>query len=257
MDGIISKSRVKKNGEVFTPDSIVNDMIDLADNQYENETDDHYIERTVLEPTCGNGAILVRILDRKLERVKNIKDNGDNWEEALLKAVASIYGVDITADNAIMSKRRMLNLIKNGTIEVLELDGVTVREFNGTKFEISDKVEKIIKEILDRNIQCGDTLKYEMHLIYDRGFDHWKISEDSINEENFYTHNSENSEIHTESLMLTQWLFEGTEYINRQCSFESYKNHMEHGTKLEYYNTKELKLYYKIEDDMLDDDEDF
>ena len=34
--GTISKDRVKKNGEVFTPDEIVNDMLDLLDNSMAN-----------------------------------------------------------------------------------------------------------------------------------------------------------------------------------------------------------------------------
>ena len=110
--GTISKDRVKKNGEVFTPDEIVNDMLDLLDNSMadklgvndSNSIDDFtYIDDVRLEPTCGDGAILVRILDRKLGRVQKIKNAGGDWKEVLLRSVASIYGVDITADNVIIN----------------------------------------------------------------------------------------------------------------------------------------------------------
>ena len=61
MDGIKSKERVQQYGEVFTPDSIVNDMIDLVDEAFAGENNDvemspdEYISKTWLEPACGDG----------------------------------------------------------------------------------------------------------------------------------------------------------------------------------------------------------
>ena len=59
-----SKQRIKDHGEVFTPDFIVNDMLDLVKNETER------IESRFLEPACGDGNFLAPILERKLEVVK-------------------------------------------------------------------------------------------------------------------------------------------------------------------------------------------
>ena len=45
--------------------------------------------------------------------------------------------------------------------------------------------------------------------------------------------------------MLTQWEFEGTQYINRQLSYDSYKEYMESGQAPMYYTTAPLSLYCK------------
>jgi type I restriction-modification system DNA methylase subunit len=45
---IKTKHRVRDHGEVFTPDFIVNDMLNLVKNESER------IESRFLEPACGN-----------------------------------------------------------------------------------------------------------------------------------------------------------------------------------------------------------
>ena len=70
--GIISKERVKQYGEVFTPDSIVCDMIDLVEKRWGDISDEEYILKTYLEPACGDGQFLIRLLSRKLERVAKL-----------------------------------------------------------------------------------------------------------------------------------------------------------------------------------------
>ena len=61
---IKSKQRVKDYGEVYTPDNIVRDMLDLLPH------DTRTIDSTYLEPSCGNGQFLAEILRRKLELCK-------------------------------------------------------------------------------------------------------------------------------------------------------------------------------------------
>ena len=68
-NGIKSKDRVKDFGEVFTPDKIVNDMLNLVDEQIK---DLDYITTTFLEPACGDGQFLIRILCRKLLKVAEL-----------------------------------------------------------------------------------------------------------------------------------------------------------------------------------------
>ena len=94
---IKSKKRVKDFAEVYTPQFIVKDMCDLIPSEiWEN------IESTFLEPACGNGNFLTEIYARKLERCKNEKDG--------LKALASIYGVDIQSDNVAESRLRLVDM---------------------------------------------------------------------------------------------------------------------------------------------------
>lgn len=274
--GTISKDRVKKNGEVFTPDEIVNDMIDLVDNSMADKlgvsdsnsiNDFTYIDNVRLEPTCGDGAILVRILDRKLGRVQKIKEQCGNWKEALLRSVASIYGVDITADNVVMSKRRMLDVIENGSTAVLSLADETPVGWQSDGFELDNELRNLIQLILDYNIQCGNTLTGEQYKIYCTEFDCWTCNIDLINEKHIYRNKVDDTgkeltgwETQKDTLWLTQWKFEDTQYINRQCSFNEYKNYMEFGQTFLYSNTQPLAIYCKHKDkneDLIDGDYDF
>lgn len=269
--GTISKDRVKKNGEVFTPDEIVNDMLDLTDNKMAEQLgvnsidkidDIEYIKNTRLEPTCGDGAILVRILDRKLGRVQKIKNAGGNWKEALLLSVASIYGVDITADNIVMSKRRMLDVIENGNTSVLSIADETPVGWQSEGFELDDELRSLVQLILDYNIQCGNTLTGEQYKMYTPSFDCWIDNIDLVNENSVYRHKTDENgkelpgwETQTSTLWLTQWEFEDTQYINRQCAFNEYKNYMDFGQTFLYSDTKPLELYCKHknpDDDLLD-----
>ena len=94
---IKSKKRVKDFAEVYTPQFIVKDMCDLIPSEiWEN------IESTFLEPACGTGNFLAEIYSRKLERCKNEKDG--------LKALNSIYGVDIQSDNVAESRLRLVEM---------------------------------------------------------------------------------------------------------------------------------------------------
>jgi type I restriction-modification system DNA methylase subunit len=60
MNSVKSKQRVADHGEVFTPEWMVEAMLDLV----KDETD--RIDSRFLEPACGSGNFLVQILRRKL-----------------------------------------------------------------------------------------------------------------------------------------------------------------------------------------------
>lgn len=94
---IKSKKRVKEFAEVYTNEREVKAMCDLIPSEtWEN------ITSTFLEPACGNGNFLVEIYARKLERCKDEKDG--------LKALASIYGIDIQSDNVAESRLRLVDM---------------------------------------------------------------------------------------------------------------------------------------------------
>ena len=125
---IKTKQRVKDFGEVFTNEREVKAMCDLIP----QETWDN-IASTFLEPACGNGNFLVEIYRRKLERCETEKDG--------LKALASIVGIDIQADNVQESRQRLKQMYCDKFPNVNEI-----------ALQMADM-------ILKNNIMCGDSLK--------------------------------------------------------------------------------------------------
>ena len=86
--------RQKKTAEVFTPDTLVNEMLNKLPKEVWKEN------KTFCDPACGNGQFLVNVLLRKL----NNKHNP-------LEALQSIYGADIMKDNIKECRYRMLKII--------------------------------------------------------------------------------------------------------------------------------------------------
>lgn len=126
MDERLSKAdRVRKYGEVFTPEWVVKDMCDMLEAESPGAFDP---ARTFLEPTCGDGAFVVEILRRKFERCRYRKD--------YTTALESVYGLEIQADNVAECIRRVTALCE--------------AYFNPTKAEL--------EIINDHYIQC-DSLK--------------------------------------------------------------------------------------------------
>lgn len=95
--GIKSKIRVQKHGEVFTPKKIVNKMLDTPGISEACKS----IQATFLEPSAGEGAFIVAILDRKLNMVvKQYNDDLRQFENYSLLALTSLYGIELLEDNA-------------------------------------------------------------------------------------------------------------------------------------------------------------
>jgi len=87
------QQRQNKTAEVFTPTWLIDDMVNTLPKATWS------VNKTFLDPACGNGNILVRILQRKL-------DKGHDP----LKALQSIYGADIMADNVKECRLRLLKV---------------------------------------------------------------------------------------------------------------------------------------------------
>ena len=69
-----SKQRVCEHAEAFTAEREVNAMLDLV------KSESYRIESKFLEPVCGDGNFLIKILERKVETVKkDFKKNTDRW----------------------------------------------------------------------------------------------------------------------------------------------------------------------------------
>ena len=99
---IKSKERVRDNGEVYTNEREVTAMLDLV------KEESYRIDSKFLEPACGNGNFLIKILERKLDTVEELyKDNQTEYERQSLIAISTIYGIDILPDNCKESQDRL------------------------------------------------------------------------------------------------------------------------------------------------------
>ncbi|MSR80555.1 MAG: SAM-dependent DNA methyltransferase [Gemmataceae bacterium] len=105
MSQIKSKQRVADHGEVFTPAWMVEAMLDLVKDETER------IDSRFLEPACGSGNFLVRILQRKLAAVelKYGKSDFERRHYALL-ALMCLYGIELLADNIAECRANLLKI---------------------------------------------------------------------------------------------------------------------------------------------------
>lgn len=87
--GLTKRERVRKYGEVFTPEWMVEKMLDALEAQ--DNPDAFEPETTFLEPSCGEGVFVVEILRRKFARCKKRSD--------YTTALRSVYAMELLADN--------------------------------------------------------------------------------------------------------------------------------------------------------------
>jgi N-6 DNA Methylase len=137
MSLIKSKQRIADHGEVFTPAWMVEAMLDLVKGETER------IDARFLEPACGSGNFLVRILQRKLAAVdlKYAKSDFEKRHYALL-ALMCTYGIELLADNIAECRANMLEILA----DYLNLDE-------------SDDLYRVASYVLSQNLVHGDALK--------------------------------------------------------------------------------------------------
>jgi hypothetical protein len=134
---IKSKQRVADHGEVFTPAWMVEAMLDLVKDETER------IDSRFLEPACGSGNFLVRVLQRKLAAVE-LKFGKSDFEKRhyALLAVMCIYGIELLDDNIAECRANMLEILADYL-----------------KVEETDDLYKAASYVLSQNIIHGDALK--------------------------------------------------------------------------------------------------
>src|SRR5271165_2970344 len=105
MNLIKSKRRVADHGEVFTPQWLVENMLDLVRGETER------IDSRFLEPACGSGNFLVPVLQRKLAAVeaKFGKSDFERRHYALLGLMCT-YGIELLEDNIAECRANMLDV---------------------------------------------------------------------------------------------------------------------------------------------------
>lgn len=131
-----SKQRVADHGEVFTPAWMVEAMLDLVKGETQR------IDSRFLEPACGSGNFLVRILQRKLTAVelKFGKSAFENRHYALL-ALMCTYGIELLADNIAECRANMLEVLADYL-----------------KIEESDDLYRAASYVLSQNLIHGDAM---------------------------------------------------------------------------------------------------
>ena len=105
MNLVKSRQRVVDHGEVFTPEWMVEAMLD----QVRDET--QRIDSRFLEPACGSGNFIVKILQRKLAAVEHKygKSEFEKQHYALL-GLMCIYGVELLKDNIAECRANVLEV---------------------------------------------------------------------------------------------------------------------------------------------------
>lgn len=136
MNLIKTKKRVADHGEVFTPAWMVDAMLDLVKGESER------IDSRFLEPACGSGNFLVRILQRKLAAVQ-LKFGKSDFEKRCyaLLALMCTYGIELLADNIAECRSNMLKI------------------FAGyLNLEDTDDLYRAASYVLSQNLIHGDAL---------------------------------------------------------------------------------------------------
>ena len=88
-----TKERTKQTGEVFTPRSLVLEMLDKL------PEDTWLPEKTFLDNSCGNGNFIIEIIQRKIEKGLTTK-----------QALETTYGLDLMPDNIEDCHQRILDI---------------------------------------------------------------------------------------------------------------------------------------------------
>ena len=136
MSLIKSRKRVTDHGEVFTPAWMVDAMLDLVKDESER------IDSRFLEPACGSGNFIVKVLQRKLAAVERKfgKSDFEKQHYALL-ALMCIYGIELLEDNIFECRANMLETLA----EYLNIDE-------------SDDLCRAAIYVLSQNLVHGDAL---------------------------------------------------------------------------------------------------
>src|SRR5438477_2083897 len=137
MNYVKSKQRVADHGEVFTPAWMVEAMLDLVREETER------IDSRFLEPACGSGNFLVRILRRKLAAVE-LKFGKSDFEKRhyALLGLMCIYGIELLEDNIAECRANLLEILADYL-----------------KLEESDDLYRAASYVLSQNLIHGDALK--------------------------------------------------------------------------------------------------
>lgn len=141
MSLIKSKQRVTEHGEVFTPQWLVEAMLNLVREETER------IDSRFLEPACGSGNFLVPVLRRKLAAVE-VKYGRSEFErqQFALLALMCVYGIELLEDNIAECRANLLEVMA----EYLNL-------------EPEEELCRAASHVLSLNLVHGDAMTMKAH----------------------------------------------------------------------------------------------
>ena len=117
------KLRIKQTAEVFTPTSLVLEMLDKLEEQDPTLFADP--NKTFLDNSCGDGQFLSEVVIRKMER------SGCSLEQAL----RTTYGVELMNDNVVECRKRLAG--PNPSLEILEIVNKNIVCHNALTYDYS------------------------------------------------------------------------------------------------------------------------
>lgn len=126
-----SRDNVRDFGEIFTPTSIVDKMLDLIP---VGAWKDPFF--CFLEPTSGNGQFLVRIFDRRLKHGISIED-----------ALNTLIGMELNPDTLLDSHVRLYEMVCD-------------RMVGWTKSERLKVAKRVVAIVRNNIFQVEDSLEY-------------------------------------------------------------------------------------------------
>lgn len=136
---IKSRKRVRDHGEVYTSEREINAMLDLV------KDESYRVDARFLEPACGNGNFIIKILERKLETVDKAF-SGEKWKLWALIGVANIYGIEYLEDNLAECHNRVMKTLSS-------------RYASACPGDDDAGFLQSIEYIVTHNIVWGDTLR--------------------------------------------------------------------------------------------------
>ena len=181
---IKSKKRVSEHGEVYTSEREVNNMLDLVKQETER------LDSRFLEPACGDGNFLIKVLERKVEiLLSRHKKNQFEFEKNSVVVISSIYGIDILEDNVEETQNRLFNYFKS----------VYSKTFKGLE---NEELLLTLKYILSKNIIHGDALSLKkVDSDEPVTFCEWSLVNSSIKRRDFtFEHLLQNSPLEGQNL---------------------------------------------------------
>jgi hypothetical protein len=146
-----SKKRIADHGEVFTPEWIIEAMLDLVKGETER------IDSRFLEPACGSGNFLIQVLQRKLATVelKYSKSDFERQHYALL-GLMCLYGIELLDDNIAECRANLLKILAG----YLQID-------------LAADVYMAASYVLSQNLVHGDALTMRTHADEAIAFAEW------------------------------------------------------------------------------------
>lgn len=142
---IRTRDRVRDLAEVYTHEREVKAMLDLIPDMFLSTAAGADVK--FLEPACGSGNFLLEIVRRKLSAIRFARiRSASNYEHRILRALASVYGIDICPGNVAEARDGILDVVRSHYYG----DANTI--------EPTDGFVSAARTILATNVLCADSL---------------------------------------------------------------------------------------------------